>query len=161
MQWSQYDEISVHPSFCLFVSWISYHHLNKHFPFSWRQSVTQLPVLLSRVLVISPLLADSCVFGCSCGGGEGGLFAYPGRTPLLILCSVGPSGQGVQMTHSFLVTARVPYTKEILDGRTSTVYLPVQTVWRDPALRLRAWLHCSCSQAALMLMLTLGQPLKN
>lgn len=56
--------------------------------------------------------------------GRGFIFAYPGRTPL-ILCSVAPSGQGVQMTHSLLVTARVPDTREILDGRMPTVYLPV------------------------------------
>lgn len=47
----------------------------------------------------------ACILVCIWKGGGG--FAYPGRTPL-ILCSVGPSGQGVWMTHSFLVTERVP-----------------------------------------------------
>lgn len=56
-------------------------------------SVTPLPALSN--LVISLLPANFCVFG----RGEGWWFAYPGRTPL-ILCSVGPLGQGVQMTHS-------------------------------------------------------------
>lgn len=103
--------------------------------YSARLSVSPITCTFTLWVVISLLLAYLCVLG------RGEVFAYPGRTPF-ILCSVGPSGQGIRMTHSFLVTERVPYTRQILDGRTPTVYLLVETVKGDPARSLRAWLHC-------------------
>lgn len=85
-----------------------------------------------------PCFAFACKLVCiwmggegQWGGGGGGVGWYLHILGVLLLsCAQLSPGAKVYrwLTHSLLVTTRVSYTKEILDRRTPTVYLPVQTV---------------------------------
>lgn len=103
------------------LSWVSYSQMHSQLTLRGCQPLNQLHFHLES------LLFNFCTHTSVYLDGGGVDICISWATPL-ILCSVGPSGQGVQLTHSFLVTARDPYSREILDGLTPTVYPPIQTV---------------------------------
>lgn len=102
--------VKIHPTRLFALSW----SLSCTISLPWEAVSHPLTCTFTRSLVILLLLAYLCVFG-------GGVIciswadsSYPVLSWALGL-----------MTQSFLVTKRVPYTRQILDGRTPTVYLPV------------------------------------